>query len=94
MCFPLHARNDIFIDKLRNLVPEIRYYCPGVPFILVGVIYRDELPEKYGVELGTKLSEGERLAEELGALKYLECDTKLTMKGVQEVFTEVSITVF
>jgi hypothetical protein len=95
MCFPLHTSNDIAIDDLRTIwAPEIRRYCAGVPFILVGVLDADELPERYRIELGTKLSEGEKLAEELGALEYLECDTKVTVTGVQEVWTAVSIIVF
>lgn len=95
MCFPLHTRNDVDVDNLRaKWVPEIRYHCPGVPFILVGVIYPDKLPKRCHVKLGTKVREGEKLAEELGALKYLECDTVVTLAGVQEVLKEVSTALF
>ncbi|EXJ89931.1 hypothetical protein A1O3_02998 [Capronia epimyces CBS 606.96] len=93
MCFPLstHPRNDMIIDNLRTKwVPEIRHFCPHAPFLLVGVLDTDdELWESYRVALGTKLGEGEKLAKELGALEYLECDPIVTMAGVQEVFKTV-----
>ena len=73
--------------------PEIRHHAPGVPCILVGtkedLRYNEEMAGRLRAEGRQPLSsaEGVRLAQEIGALKYIECSA-LTQKGVKSVFDE------
>ena len=63
--------------------PEIRSHAPGVPCILVGT--KEDLRHSAAAPLNK--ADGERLAQELGALKYIECSA-LTQKGLKSVFDE------
>ena len=73
--------------------PEIQHHAPGVPFILVGTkldLREDEetierLREKRMEPVS--LEAGEKLKDELGAYKYLECSA-LSQKGLKQVFDE------
>jgi small GTP-binding protein len=70
--------------------PELKYHCPGVPFILVGVKtgpHHDDC-EREHPGLGDDVEYGKRVAKKIGALKYLECDM-LTPEEVKNVFDEV-----
>ena len=77
-------------------VPEIQHYCPNVPFILVGT--QIDLREDFETLKHLQNNKekvitpeiGEKLANKLGAKKYLECSA-LTQKGVNEVFNEAII---
>jgi cell division control protein 42 len=75
--------------------PEVHHYCPGVPFLIVGtqVDLRDDsqVIEKLEKQKQSPITteEGEGLARELGAVKYVECSA-LTQKGLKNVFDEVS----
>ncbi len=78
---------------------EIRHHMPHTPFILVGtkadlrsnpeVIDRLRADNKSPVTT----AEGERLAAELGAAKYLECSA-LTQQGLKAVFDAAISTAF
>jgi cell division control protein 42 len=68
-------------------VPEINYHCPKAPFLLVGTKedLRDDAStiEKLAT-VGQKpisVKAAEKLARELGAVKYLECSA-LTQVGI------------
>jgi cell division control protein 42 len=72
-------------------VPEVRHYCPDVPFLIVATqIDRRDGSETLAREKQRAVTteEGERLAMELGAAKYVECSA-LTKKGLNNVFDEV-----
>ena len=75
--------------------PELHHFCPGVPFLLVGtqIDLRDDLQVIESLakqnESPITIEQGEKLASELGAVKYVECSA-LTQKGLKNVFDEVS----
>ena len=83
-------------ENAENLwIPEIKHYCPGVPFIIVGVSVGDggrdrQLARQRRLqERGEDYtSMGESMAERLGAVKYVECDN-VTQHRLKEVFDEV-----
>jgi len=80
-----------FENVKSKWVPEIQHHCPGVPFILVGskVDLRDDkdMVEKLAGKKQDPITKemGEKLAKELGAVKYLECSA-LTQVGLKDVF--------
>jgi small GTP-binding protein len=73
--------------------PEIQHHAPGVPFILVGTKLDLRDDEETVERLREKrmepvsLEAGEKLKDELGAYKYLECSA-LSQKGLKQVFDE------
>ena len=75
--------------------PEVHHHCPGVPCLIVGtqIDLRDDpqVMEKLSRQKQRPVTseQGERLARELGAVKYVECSA-LTQKGLKNVFDEVS----
>ncbi|KAJ3273824.1 Rho GTPase [Blyttiomyces sp. JEL0837] len=85
-----------FENVKEKWFPEVRHHCPGVPCIIVGtqVDLRDDAAtiEKIAKNRQKPISSeaGERLAKELGAVKYLECSA-LTQKGLKNVFDEAII---
>jgi len=73
--------------------PEVKHHCPNTPVILVGtkVDLRDD-PDTLNKLKDKKLNfitevQGQSLAKEIGAVKYLECSA-LTQKGLKNVFDE------
>lgn len=77
----------------KKWVPEITHHCPCTPFLLVGtkVDLREDATtvEKLVVDHQRPIGqeEGEKLAMELKAVKYVECSA-LTEEGVTNVFDE------
>jgi GTPase SAR1 family protein len=71
----------------------VRHNAPGVPCILVGtkedLRYSEEWVGRLRAEGRAPLTpqDGVRLAQEIGALKYIECSA-LTQKGLKSVFDE------
>ncbi|XP_049322958.1 rho-related GTP-binding protein RhoG-like [Astyanax mexicanus] len=73
--------------------PEVCHYCPNAPLLLVGT----QMDKREDPSTLKKLKEqnltpitkqqGEALAREIGATKYLECSA-LKQVGVREVFVE------
>ncbi|KAJ7792923.1 small GTPase Cdc42 [Mycena olivaceomarginata] len=75
----------VSLENIRDKwVPEVRHFCPDVPFIIVAM----------QIDLRDDSEVVKRLASEkqrLGAAKYLECSS-LMQKGVDDVFHEAIIT--
>jgi len=92
LCFSLVNSTSFKNVKMRWL-REVRHHCPNAKLILVGtkVDAREdpETVEKIKAQ-GLKpveTSEGEALAKEIGAIRYMECSA-LTQKGLKNVFDE------
>ncbi|XP_073697853.1 ras-related C3 botulinum toxin substrate 1-like isoform X2 [Garra rufa] len=73
--------------------PEVKHFSPNTPIILVGtkLDLRDDMDtiEKLKKNKLTPISyqQGQAVAEEIGAVKYLECSA-LTQMGLKMVFDE------
>jgi len=73
--------------------PEVKHHCPNTPVILVGTkVDLREDPDTIAKLREKKLNcisevQGQSLAKEIGAVKYLECSA-LTQKGLKNVFDE------
>lgn len=95
VCFSVTSPAS-FENVKEKWMPEVQHHCPGVPCLIVGtqVDLRDEpaVLEKLARQKQKPISAemGERLARDLGAVKYVECSA-LTQKGLKNVFDEVSL---
>lgn len=82
-----------FSNVKEKWVPELMHHCPNTPFLLVGTKtdFRESLVilEKLAKNKLKPITyeQGERLAKELKATKYVECSA-LTQKGLKNVFDE------
>jgi len=92
LCFSLVNPTSFKNVKIKWL-REVRHHCPNAKLILVGTKL-DAREDKETVEKiqaqGLKpveTTEGEALAKEIGAIKYMECSA-LTQKGLKNVFDE------
>jgi len=90
ICFAINSP-----DSLENLpekwVPEVRHFCPNIPFVLVGC-KRDLRHDSHTIAELKKLGqspvtyeEGAAVANKICAFQYLECSAK-TKENVREVF--------
>lgn len=93
VCFSVTSPAS-FENVKEKWFPEVHHHCPGVPCLIVGtqIDLRDD-PQVVEKLARTKqrpitAEQGERLAKELGAVKYVECSA-LTQKGLKNVFDEV-----
>jgi cell division control protein 42 len=94
VCFSVTSPAS-FENVREKWFPEVHHHCPGVPCLIVGT--QTDLRDDPGVR--EKLSrqkmqpvrkeDGERMAKELGAVKYVECSA-LTQYKLKDVFDEVS----
>ena len=93
VCFSVTSPPS-FENVKEKWFPEVHHHCPGVPCLIVGtqVDLRDDpqVLEKLARQKQRPIApdQGERLARELGAVKYVECSA-LTQKGLKNVFDEV-----
>ncbi|RNA13311.1 Ras-like GTP-binding [Brachionus plicatilis] len=80
VCYSIDNR-----DSLENIYdkwcPEIKYYCPKIPIILVGNKKDLRLELKRSIDT----EEGVKMAEKIGAYGFYECSAK-TREGVRDVF--------
>eukprot|EP00049_Salpingoeca_infusionum_P025033 m.17808 g.17808 ORF g.17808 m.17808 type:complete len:194 (-) comp7582_c0_seq1:325-906(-) len=82
-------------DSLENVpekwVPEVRHFCPGIPFVLVGCKkdLRDDPNTKRDLEKlrqkPVSFEQGQQTASKIQAFSYIECSAK-TKANVHEVF--------
>ena len=96
-CFSLISPQS-FATVKSKWYPEINYYCPGVPILVVGT--KLDLREDFATnarlaETGlapVSHAQGTQLAKEINAAKYMECSA-LTQQGVKLLFDEAISTV-
>ena len=94
VCFSVTSPAS-FENVKEKWFPEVHHHCPGVPCLIVGtqVDLRDDpaVTDKLARQKQRPVAfdQGERLARELGAVKYVECSA-LTQRGLKNVFDEVS----
>ncbi|SCU81667.1 LADA_0C00364g1_1 [Lachancea dasiensis] len=85
-----------FENVKEKWFPEVHHHCPGVPCLIVGtqVDLRDDkvIIEKLQRQRLRPIlpDQGERLARELRAIKYVECSA-LTQRGLKNVFDEAIV---
>jgi cell division control protein 42 len=95
VCFSIVSPSS-FENVKQKWFPEVHHHCPGVPCLIVGtqVDLRDDpnTVEKLNRNRQKPVGQdqGEKLAKELGAVKYVECSA-LTQKGLKNVFDEAII---
>jgi cell division control protein 42 len=98
VCFSVTSPAS-FENVKEKWFPEVHHHCPGVPCLIVGtqIDLRDDAQviEKLARQKQRPVTtdQGERLARELGAVKYVECSA-LTQKGLKNVFDEVCFLLF
>lgn len=86
--------NPASFENVRNKwIPELQHHCPGVPFLLIGtkLDLRDDREAiermKENGQAPISYQQGQQLAKEIGAVKYMECSA-LTQRGLKAVFDE------
>lgn len=95
VCFSVTSPAS-FENVKEKWFPEVHHHCPGVPCLIVGTqidLRQDpnvleKLTRQKQRPIG--FDQGERLARELGAVKYVECSA-LTQKGLKNVFDEAIV---
>ena len=87
VCFSV-ARLASKQNVLDKWLPEIRRFQPVTPFLLVGthIEWRELWDEN--VDRPVYTSEGQQLAEKIGAMRYMECSMTSQGDGVKHVFEE------
>lgn len=82
---------DSFQNVAEKWVPEVRHFCPGVPYLLVGT-KKDLLTDEDTLhrlmahrEKPVTNDQGEHLARKIHALAFFEVSAK-TREGVSELF--------
>lgn len=94
VCFSVTSPAS-FENVREKWFPEVHHHCPGVPCLIVGTQtdLRDDqsVREKLAKQKmqPVRKEDGERMAKELGAVKYVECSA-LTQYKLKDVFDEVS----
>ncbi|KAJ2078168.1 GTPase Cdc42 [Coemansia guatemalensis] len=95
VCFSV-ASQASFENVKEKWFPEVRHHCPGVPCLIVGTqidLREDEITSnkfaKNKLDFITK-AQGNQLAEELSAVKYVECSA-LTQEDLKDVFDEAIV---
>jgi cell division control protein 42 len=98
VCFSVTSPAS-FENVREKWFPEVHHHCPGVPCLIVGTQtdLRDDpqVREKLSKQKmqPVRKEDGERMAKDLGAVKYVECSA-LTQFKLKDVFDEVRPTLF
>lgn len=93
VCFSVTSPAS-FENVREKWFPEVHHHCPGVPCLIVGTQtdLRDDpaVREKLSKQKmqPVRKEDGDRMAKELGAVKYVECSA-LTQYKLKDVFDEV-----
>ena len=94
VCFSVTSPAS-FENVREKWFPEVHHHCPGVPCLIVGTQtdlrddpnVKDKLAKQRMAPV--RKEDGEKMARELGAVKYVECSA-LTQYKLKDVFDEVS----
>ncbi|KAH6890379.1 cell division control protein 42 [Thelonectria olida] len=95
VCFSVTSPAS-FENVREKWFPEVHHHCPGVPCLIVGtqVDLRDDpsVREKLSKQKmqPVRREDGERMAKDLGAVKYVECSA-LTQYKLKDVFDEAIV---
>ena len=90
LCFSL-VSSETYHNTLTKWGPEIQHYCKEVPILLVGTKLDLREDEETVAKLRTNqltpitYPQGLSMANDVGAVKYLECSAK-TNQGLRQVF--------
>jgi Ras-related C3 botulinum toxin substrate 1 len=89
LCFSL-VNSTSFKNVKMKWLREVRHHCPNAKLILVGTKLdaredKDALEKMPPGMKPVETAEGEALAKEIGAIRYMECSA-LTQKGLKNVF--------
>uniref|UniRef100_A0A1I7XV99 Ras-related C3 botulinum toxin substrate 1 n=1 Tax=Heterorhabditis bacteriophora TaxID=37862 RepID=A0A1I7XV99_HETBA len=82
-----------FDNVATKWIPEIRQHCPDAPILLVGTkldLRDDTSPQRIGIgddRPPITKSQGQKCAQKIKAVKYLECSA-LTQQGLKQVFED------
>ncbi|KAJ8106466.1 hypothetical protein OPT61_g9519 [Boeremia exigua] len=95
VCFSVTSPAS-FENVREKWFPEVHHHCPGVPCLIVGTqvdlrednAVKDKLSKQRMAPV--KREDGERMARELGAVKYVECSA-LTQYKLKDVFDEAIV---
>lgn len=96
VCFSVTSPAS-FENVREKWFPEVHHHCPGVPCLIVGtqVDLREDASVKDKLAKQrmspVKREDGEKMAKDLGAVKYVECSA-LTQFKLKDVFDEVFVT--
>jgi cell division control protein 42 len=77
VCFSVTSPAS-FENVREKWFPEVHHHCPGVPCLIVGT------------QVDLRREDGEKMAKDLGAVKYVECSA-LTQFKLKDVFDEVRL---
>lgn len=95
VCFSVIAPSS-FENVREKWFDEIGHHCPGVPCLIVGtqIDLRDDpaILKRLHNQNQNPITpqQGEKLAKELKAVKYVECSA-LTQRGLKNVFDEAIV---
>ncbi|KAK4561802.1 GTPase Cdc42 [Recurvomyces mirabilis] len=95
VCFSVTSPAS-FENVREKWFPEVHHHCPGVPCLIVGTQtdlrddpqVRDKLAKQKMQPV--RKEDGERMAKDLGAVKYVECSA-LTQYKLKDVFDEAIV---
>jgi len=95
LCFSTISQASFDAIK-EKWAPEVHHYIPNIPHFLVGTkvdLREEKHPDPHsGKYEPISPQQGEQMAKEIGAIKYMELSSK-TGKGVSELFNEAVSTV-
>ena len=94
VCFSVTSPAS-FENVREKWFPEVHHHCPGVPCLIVGTQVDLRTDDQVVAKLAkqkmapVRKEDGEKMARDLGAVKYVECSA-LTQYKLKDVFDEVS----
>jgi Ras-related C3 botulinum toxin substrate 1 len=92
ICFSVVSPSS-FENVTSKWCPEIKHHCPDAPILLIGtkIDLREDKEALQALADSShspiKREQGQKLANKIRAVKYLECSA-LTQRGLKQVFDE------